>query len=290
VEEKKMLLYVPAYKVSLDHLELFFSSIRSAGGWNNNPTARQFTAAYKKLLIRAETRDGGLGNCIPLEQIPVLTCSNSTGRQEHPIEQINQSCSPQLSVDFKADDLLETILTDHECDYLADLCSLSRCSEEIVTYIAGFIVHHLQKTLKCETCIAALLGDKNDFLHSLIMQKSRGGLCYPSEDVRKICQKAELCIRIAEHEEKLHMQGYVLHVSNNIVVSFLGTDLFSSLNEHSLDNNVKHTYFLIKAICFKYVNVRLHYMGKKKSEQINPIGHHLNKLILFKGQLYRLLF
>jgi hypothetical protein len=47
VEEKKMLLYVPAYKVSLDHLELFFSSIRSAGGWNNNPTARQFTAAYK---------------------------------------------------------------------------------------------------------------------------------------------------------------------------------------------------------------------------------------------------
>jgi hypothetical protein len=67
-------------------------------------------------------------------------------------------------VDFKAEDLLETILTDHEC-----------VSEEIVTYIAGFIVHHLQKTLKCETCIAALLGDKNDFLHSLIRQKSRGG-------------------------------------------------------------------------------------------------------------------
>jgi hypothetical protein len=176
-------------------------------------------------------------------------------------------------VDFKAEDLLETILTDHEC-----------VSEEIVTYIAGFIVHHLQKTLKCETCIAALLGDKNDFLHSLIMQKSRGGLCYPSEDVRKICQKAELCIRIAEHEEKLHMQRYVLHVSNNIVVSFLGTDLFSSLNEHSLDNNVNHTYFLIKAICFKYVNVRLHYMAKKKSEQINPVRHHLKKLFLFKGQ------
>jgi hypothetical protein len=95
VEEKKMLLYVPAYKVSQDHLELFFSSIRSASGWNNNPTARQFTAAYKKLLIRAEIRDGGLGNYILMEQIPVLRCSSSH-RQEHPVEQINQSCSPQL--------------------------------------------------------------------------------------------------------------------------------------------------------------------------------------------------
>jgi hypothetical protein len=95
VEEKKILLYVPVYKVSQDHLELFFSSIRSASGWNNNPTARQFTAAYKKLLIRAEIRDGGLGNCILMEQIPVLRCSSSH-RQEHPVEQINQSCSPQL--------------------------------------------------------------------------------------------------------------------------------------------------------------------------------------------------
>lgn len=44
-----LLQYLPAYKMSQDHLELFFSLIRQNCGWNNNPTARQFRAAYKKL-------------------------------------------------------------------------------------------------------------------------------------------------------------------------------------------------------------------------------------------------
>ena len=35
------------YKMSQDHLELFFGAVRAAGGWNNNPTALQFRSAYK---------------------------------------------------------------------------------------------------------------------------------------------------------------------------------------------------------------------------------------------------
>ena len=37
------------YKMSQDHLELFFAAVRACGRWNNNPTASQFTAAYKRL-------------------------------------------------------------------------------------------------------------------------------------------------------------------------------------------------------------------------------------------------
>ena len=55
----KKIKYLPMYKISQDHIELFFSSIRSRLGSNNNPTPRQFTAAYKKLLIRTELREGG---------------------------------------------------------------------------------------------------------------------------------------------------------------------------------------------------------------------------------------
>ena len=43
--------YILTYKFSQDHLELFFGAIRSSGGFNNNPTAEQFTAAYKRLLL-----------------------------------------------------------------------------------------------------------------------------------------------------------------------------------------------------------------------------------------------
>lgn len=64
------------YKTSQDHLEPFFLSIRVRGGWNNNPTVRQFTAAYKWLLVRAEIREGDMGNCITLDEIPILVGSS----------------------------------------------------------------------------------------------------------------------------------------------------------------------------------------------------------------------
>lgn len=38
--------YMFTYKFSQDRLELFFEAGRSSGGFNNNPTAEQFTAAY----------------------------------------------------------------------------------------------------------------------------------------------------------------------------------------------------------------------------------------------------
>ncbi len=45
------LKYLLTYKLSQDHLELFFGAVRAAGGSNNNPTTQQFTAAYKRLLL-----------------------------------------------------------------------------------------------------------------------------------------------------------------------------------------------------------------------------------------------
>lgn len=43
--------YILSYKLSQDHLETFFSSIRSRGGYNNNPSCKKFKISYKKLLV-----------------------------------------------------------------------------------------------------------------------------------------------------------------------------------------------------------------------------------------------
>jgi len=48
VQEKDNMLFIPVYKMSQDHLELFFGTIRSCGGYNNNPTCRQFISAYNE--------------------------------------------------------------------------------------------------------------------------------------------------------------------------------------------------------------------------------------------------
>lgn len=38
--------YLLSYKISQDHLELFFGSLCSKGGHNNNPNANQFEYSY----------------------------------------------------------------------------------------------------------------------------------------------------------------------------------------------------------------------------------------------------
>ena len=73
VETKEApLKYLLTYKLSQDHLELFFGAVRSAGGFNNNPTTQQFTAAYKHLLLRSHI-EGGKGNCEKRDPIDILS-------------------------------------------------------------------------------------------------------------------------------------------------------------------------------------------------------------------------
>ena len=70
-KEEAPMNYILTYKLSQGHLELFFGAIRSSGGFNNNPTAQQFTAAYKRLLLRSSI-EGRKGNCTKQDGTDIL--------------------------------------------------------------------------------------------------------------------------------------------------------------------------------------------------------------------------
>ena len=55
----------------------YTTAVRSAGGFNNNPTAQQCTAAYKRLLMRS-TIEGGKGNCQKLDATSILYIIDDT--------------------------------------------------------------------------------------------------------------------------------------------------------------------------------------------------------------------
>lgn len=59
-----ILQFLLTYKLSQDHLEMFFSAVRSRGGFNNNPTAFQFESAYKRLLVHCEIKSPDSANCL----------------------------------------------------------------------------------------------------------------------------------------------------------------------------------------------------------------------------------
>lgn len=77
VKNNKYLNYILTYKLSQDHIELFFSAIRARGGFNNNPTAAQFEGAYKRLLLHAEISAPSGANCIAQDGTSVLSISSA---------------------------------------------------------------------------------------------------------------------------------------------------------------------------------------------------------------------
>lgn len=63
--------------MSQDHIELFFGKIISMGGSNNDPTSRQFTTAYKKLLVNNDIQDVLNENSLSLASVLILTTSGN---------------------------------------------------------------------------------------------------------------------------------------------------------------------------------------------------------------------
>lgn len=56
VKKENTLRYLLTYKLSQDHLELFFSAIRSRGGWNNNPSATFISSRRGKGCLSPATQ------------------------------------------------------------------------------------------------------------------------------------------------------------------------------------------------------------------------------------------
>lgn len=70
--------FILTYKLSQDHLELFFSAVRNRCGSNNNPTCRLFESCYKKLLINIDVKSNDTANATALDRTSLLDCSSSS--------------------------------------------------------------------------------------------------------------------------------------------------------------------------------------------------------------------
>jgi len=257
--ESNKLSHIKAYKLSQDHLELFFCSVRSHGGFNNNPTAKQFRSAYRKLVIRTtDMKQFNTGNCISLEDIDILHYSSSD-----PVTVLNNNSTDINSNKIVEEENLQNInsfIMDHDYIVSHSDYSFSYFSKEVIIYVAGFVVHKLTNSLKCNTCKYALCAtDKACFLNSLITLKNkggdRGGLIYPSDSVINICFKTEKVLK--NHSYKIKAINK-LQIQSEVLTHFLyNSNLFVSLKTHSHETRsplTDHITLLIKSITSTYVN------------------------------------
>jgi len=274
--------YLLTYKLSQDHLEMFFSAVRARGGFSNNPTAAQFEAAYKRLIIHTEIMTCSEGaNCMNIDLTPILSIG-STKKKQKPSSFIDIICyeNGENDVDDNFDDIkndLKNVLNNFDVD------KIDMCVTDIVEYIAGFVVKKLKTKINCNECVKALLSDSsNNFLLNI---KNQGRLIKPSTDVVKLCKLSETIFKSHQNEIKCKkdiISYLTIKASSKIQIS----TLFSSLSVHILDQSPLDNHLLqIVTFIFKtYFTLRLHHHNKTLSQPTERIRSHLTKTIHFKGQ------
>ncbi|KAL3199572.1 hypothetical protein MRX96_001334 [Rhipicephalus microplus] len=266
------LKYLLTHKLSQDHAENFFGSVRGRGGYNNNPTAAQFMAAYKRLLVQTEVTSSSSGNCTK-DMVSILNATTVVAQVD----------ATSALTDMRRSSILEP----HDDHYYTHPENLSAVVVAVVSYIAGFVVRQVCKTTTCEECIAALYSDE---LVPLVEQKNRGGLVSPSKDVIGLCEAVEKGLR------RLQIECGTLQAVNSqskhLVLEVLRLSVeekwFEKLEQHILDLDPldNHIYSLCKKVAELYVKIRIHHMTKERNREIikDRVRPVLSRMIIFKHQ------
>ncbi|KYN00584.1 hypothetical protein ALC62_08634, partial [Cyphomyrmex costatus] len=161
--------YVLSYKLSQDHVEMFFSSLRRMNSNNNNPTATQYLSAYKKVTVhKLNITIPSSANCNPLDDTKLIS------------EEVNNSAAKTSEkvlthvTKFQVSEVHQLLQQDYhvfEHSYSKRLNSdwtSSEYADEIVKYAAGSII----RVLKNMTISARQISKRYDMQNS-VLQKLR---------------------------------------------------------------------------------------------------------------------
>lgn len=258
---KNHMKFFITYKISQDHLETFFCAIRSKGGYNDNPTCRQFQAAYKRLLVHNSIMGSAYGNCSILDNTYIEAVSN------------NKTLNENEELNFNFNWLTEKPLLHH--DYFENVEHLNPCIEDVCVYIAGFVTMKAIKKIACTSCTSYLLATTQN--SKLATVKDRGSLIKPSLDVQTVCIVTEKVFREYNYAimNKTKSKFFVLNkvkinlyskfsIFNNMTCVNYDNCLFDKI--HQFDN---HRDKLIHLLSDLYYKIRLFHEVRKLNDKDN---------------------
>lgn len=265
--------YLLTYKLSQDHIEVTFSAVRSFGGSNNNPTARQFEAIYKRLLSHTEIKGSRFGNAIQLDNTSILNVSSvTTSNLNENLENSNEFITMLNSFDQSYIELFNSF-------------SLPQFSDDVVAYIAGFVVKCLKKCIVCTSCLNLL--EQEETVSLLQIRKTFGKLVNASNFVINICRTAEKYFRLFLIKDNLFSKRHKNITTFLVLGAIRNIDdsIFAIALTHSDDLLSEHPLQIIKLILKHYFKLRIHHETfKLKDSKTNRVRSLLTKSVLFQNQ------
>jgi Transposase protein len=300
------LKYLLPYKLSQDHLEMFFGAIRQKGGWNSNPSCSNALAAYKALNLN----------------VIMIHSDKSNVKNDGVLKSLFETQKPKQREDYKFDAELENYifeclknieqvvnfgicfnaqsesivnanetrlqnLIDFEHDYEMDEDGIV----DIVGYISGFIARSYTAHNTCKDCLPVI----RDLCKTvglpgcgLIDQKNRPGAKYglirASQDVQKICIITDMCINEAKNKKGNFNKILGLNIPKKVAETLVPTQIFFTHREHFDSHYDTYLEELIFRISDRYISIVVNYMVKKANNEIVSLRHFRNKLTHWDGK------
>lgn len=274
--------FLMTYKLSQDHLETFFSAVRHCGEFNNNPSCKQFKAAYKKLLMYAEPKLSNSANITDIDGTNILSLPvahakrvSLTGTCSALENGIDNLMNNNTHTEFaKPDD------DDGDDDLIFNAWFCSEYAIDVICYIAGFVARKLIRVIKCNFCSLALVGKTSK--SKLQNRKTEGKLISAFQDLIEVCIVSEYVVRTYRN---FFSETQLIPKMVALILSRIPQHVFGDVN-HMLSKAAltDHRYQLLKAIAEKYCIIRLHHEGVCRQQAIERVRAMHTKLILFKHQ------
>lgn len=286
------LKYFLTYKVSQDRIELYFCCLRSRGGWNNNPSLLQALWSIRRLLYRNSIKPSSNANCesLDFETTPIFEFRSS---KTQIINEEKEFREEKMQEEKKNDEIVEELMSALESE------ELSFYQENILYYIAGFVVQKFIKKCTCSHCNDLVLSTfSTDHTYADFNVKhpsafltfvNRGKLCIPSYgifEIVKYCEKTfRAQINLGDHS--VNFKDKISHVASRHFAPMIpklfpfSHPVFETMHGCCEPHEMK----IIKTIASDYFKIRLRSYAKAKT--LDFIGskatlrQKLSKTILF---------
>lgn len=261
------------FTVSQDHLESFFGCIRRMGSTNDNPTAQQFSGAYRKLLFYNEVTSSDGSNC-ENDLTKILTVSSNKKR--------NPDCANEAELQM---------LRSHDFEDIAVIQRQSSNSlyDSSIALLAGKIEKKIIEAIsrkgkkRCLKCIDVFT--ENEIITDELMELKSNycNVFEPCKSTLEIIHIVDMFLnRYDEENIKVSYHTAVAHVFENIDL----THLYESSCDDEFDDSHDHRAEIVKLIIREYMDQESMQFGKDitRLSQKKLIRHNRLKLIHVAGQ------
>lgn len=270
--ESSILDRIYTFRFSQDHLELIFGCIRQMFGCNDNPSAKQFESAWRRLLGQHQITASENSNCANNDTM-FLSVLNTSSRKH-----TNRDIFHDVSLyDSTNENNNNTIDDNNENDDLVLVNAIvSDCSSEsdidlhMIAYFASVLQNRIidgrwYSPLKCEKCLNVFLEDElidDPFVNLKIKTKN---IHPPAMSTTKICFETDKAIQNYGYEVGAY--SFILDEVNRVLDH---ETLFpnSDFEQHAESD---HKKTLITLIIRMYFERKQEYISKCKTLTIHNI-------------------